>query len=72
MTFLVKTKATAHAKIYRKLRDKIGAWRATQWLFLACDDLDGMSPVQAIKAGRGHEVRMLADVIVKSGLIDEQ
>jgi hypothetical protein len=52
------------AKIYDRVSGAIGVCPASHWMFSGCFDLDGQSPVEAIRAGRVDEVREAADRII--------
>jgi hypothetical protein len=57
VVFVVNRKGKIAAEIFDKLTAQVGAAAASIWMFSPCDDLHGMSPIQAIKVGRQQEVR---------------
>jgi hypothetical protein len=64
VTFVVNRKGKIAAEIFDQLAARLGAAAASIWMLSPCDDLNGMSPIQAIKAGRQQEVRVCAVVLV--------
>jgi hypothetical protein len=64
VVFVVNRKGKIAAEIFDQLTAQVGASAASIWMFSPCDDLHGMSPIQAIKAGRQQEVRVCAAALV--------
>ena len=60
VTFVVNRNGKIAAEIFDQLARCLGVAAASAWMLNACDDLDGLSPIQAIKAGRQEEVRAAA------------
>jgi hypothetical protein len=60
VTFVVSRKGKIAAEIFDQLAPRLGSAAASAWMLSACDDLDGLSPIQAIKAGRQDDVRACA------------
>ena len=56
----IHPKAISHGALYGYLRDKVGAVKASRWLFSGCEALHGMSPLEAMKAGKLEDVEYAA------------
>jgi len=73
--FVILPASMAAAGILDYIGGRLGSARAIRWMLSACDDLDGMSPIQAIKAGRYDDAEWAAIVETEkkstTGLSDE-
>ena len=64
VTFVINKKGKIAAEIFDQLVPCLGAAGASAWMLSARDDLNGLSPIQAIKAGRQEEVQTCAAAVV--------
>jgi hypothetical protein len=62
---VVSRKGKIAAEIFDQLALRLVAVAASAWMFNACGDLDGLSPVQAIKAGRQDDVRACSAALLQ-------
>lgn len=58
--YLVKAEARHAVEIYEAVKAKIGVLAATKWFFSSNVWLGCVSPLQALKAGRYHDVKVAA------------
>jgi len=64
VVFVVNRKGKIAAEIFDRLVPLLGAAAASTWMLSACDDLSGLSPIQAINAGRQERVRACATALL--------
>jgi hypothetical protein len=64
VVFLVNRRGKIAAEIFDQVAPHLGVAAASAWMLSACDDLNGLSPIQAIDAGHQEKVRACAAVLV--------
>jgi hypothetical protein len=65
VVFVVNRKGKIAAEIFDQLVPHLGAAAASAWMLSAYEDLDGLSPIQAIQAGRQDDVRGCAAALLQ-------
>ena len=67
--FVINRKGKIAAEIFDRLVPRLGAAAASARMLGACDDLNGLSPIQAINAGRQKKVRACAAALVSDACL---
>jgi hypothetical protein len=62
---VINRKGKIAAEIFDQLVPHLGAAAASAWMLSAYEDLDGLSPIQAIQAGRQDDVRGCATALLQ-------
>jgi hypothetical protein len=64
--FVILPVVLAAGAIFDRIKANIGAMAAMRWMLSACDELGGVSPLQAIKAGCADDVWRVTECLQDS------
>jgi hypothetical protein len=64
--FVILPVVLAAGAVYDRMKVNLGSIAAMKWMLSACDELDGVSPLQAIKAGRADDVWRVTECLQDS------